>query len=313
MNVPQEPVSPVERAMPRVIPAREPARPPAPQPPRGRHPLVKVAAATVAAGALAAGLVALDGSGGERSAESYRPADYSKAADTGMGSQIAAHEGVHGGPRPRLALNDQTLGHDVSGHQGAVDWPKAAATGAKFTYVKATEGTGFVSGQFGQQYNGAHAAGIIRGAYHFARPDVSSGAAQANYFIANGGGWRKDGRTLPGALDVEYNPYGDACYGMSPAAMTAWIKDFTATYLARTGRSSLIYTSTSWWQRCTGNNGGFGNTNPLWLARYAPQIGPLPAGWDKQSIWQFANAGSLPGDQNYYNGPMGRVEALARG
>nr|WP_184784435.1 GH25 family lysozyme [Amycolatopsis jiangsuensis] len=240
-------------------------------------------------------------------------ADYSKAAGNYAGSQIALHEGVAGSPaRADLAVA-QTLGHDVSGHQGAVDWKKAAGSGAQFAYVKATEGTGFVSPQFAQQYNGAHDAGLIRGAYHFARPDISGGAEQAAYFIAHGGGWGGDGTTLPGAVDLEYNPYGDACYGKSPADLTAWIDDFARTYLAKEHRSTVIYTSTSWWKRCTGNTAKFGDTNPLWLARYASEIGELPAGWDKQSIWQFASTGGLPGDQNYYNGPFGRVQALARG
>ncbi|MGW4521866.1 lysozyme [Amycolatopsis sp. NPDC004378] len=238
-------------------------------------------------------------------------ADYSRADTNFAGTQIALHEGVHGTARAEPA--GQTLGHDVSGHQGAVDWAAAAGGGARFTYVKATEGTGFVNPQYAQQYDGAHAAGLIRGAYHFARPDVSGGAEQAEYFIAHGGGWRSDGKTLPGALDIEYNPYGDVCYGKNPADMTAWIKDFTRTYLAKVKRSALIYTSTAWWKQCTGNANGFGDTNPLWLARYAPEIGELPAGWDKQSIWQFARSGGLPGDQNYYNGPFGRVVALAGG
>jgi GH25 family lysozyme M1 (1,4-beta-N-acetylmuramidase) len=242
-------------------------------------------------------------------------ADYSQAAGNYAGSQIEAHEGVHGGPDTARAdvTGDQTLGHDVSGHTGPVDWAAASGSGARFTYVKATEGTGFVNPQFGGQYSGAHAAGIIRGAYHFARPDVSTGAQQAEYFIANGGGWNGDGKTLPGAVDLEYNPYGDSCYGKNPADMTNWIADFTSTYLAKEKRSALIYTSTAWWKLCTGNTSRFGNTDPLWLARYAPQVGELPAGWDKQSIWQFSRSGSLPGDQNYYNGPMGRVEALAAG
>ncbi|MDT7725721.1 MAG: hypothetical protein QOI21_2297 [Actinomycetota bacterium] len=242
-------------------------------------------------------------------------ADYSLAGDNYAGSQIALREGVHGSPldaraEPQVA---QTLGNDVSGHQGPVDWLLVTGAGAKFAFVKATEGTGFVNPQYNQQYEGAHDNGLIRGAYHFARPDVSGGAEQADYFIANGGGWRADGKTLPGALDVEYNPYGDACYGKDAAAMSAWIGDFARTYLAKTGRSSLIYTSTSWWKLCTGNNSTFGNTNPLWLARYAPAIGELPAGWEKQSIWQFADKGGMPGDQNYYNGPIERVQALANG
>jgi GH25 family lysozyme M1 (1,4-beta-N-acetylmuramidase) len=270
-------------------------------------------------GALVVG--ALPGNDDAESAESiayskltYKAdADYRLADQTFAGSRIAAVEGVHGAPPAgRYLQTDQTLGHDVSGHQGPVDWRAAADAGAKFVFVKATEGTGFISPQFDQQYNGAHDAGIIRGTYHFARPDVSDGASQANYFIDHGGGWSNDGKTLPGALDMEYNPYGDTCYGLDPATMTAWIKDFTKTYLARVGRSALIYTSTRWWKQCTGNSPAFGNTNPLWLARYAPDIGELPAGWDKQSIWQFANSGNLPGDQNYYNGPIARVQALAK-
>jgi hypothetical protein len=45
----------------------------------------------------------------------------------------------------------------------------------------------FKSDTFSNQYTGATNAGIIRGAYHFAHPDSSTGAAQANFFLANGG------------------------------------------------------------------------------------------------------------------------------
>nr|WP_307849416.1 lysozyme [Qaidamihabitans albus] len=241
-------------------------------------------------------------------------ADYTGAEERSAGSQIALHEGVHGKPPTgRYAPAEQTLGHDVSGWQSDVDWPKASAAGAKFVYVKATEGTGFTSDKFAQQYNGSYRAGLVRGAYHFARPDVSGGAAQADYFIENGGGWSPDGKTLPGALDIEYNPYGETCYGKDPAAMTAWIKDFSDTYAERTGRAPVIYTSTSWWEKCTGNSAEFGGANPLWLARYAPEIGPLPAGWATQTIWQFADSGELPGDQNYFNGNRERIGKLAGG
>jgi len=40
---------------------------------------------------------------------------------------------------------------------------------------------------FSSQYTGATNVGLIRGPYHFATPDTSSGAAQANYFLAHGG------------------------------------------------------------------------------------------------------------------------------
>ena len=97
----------------------------------------------------------------------------------------------------RRAAAGHTLGMDVSGHQGSVDWAAAWSAGARFAYSKATEGTGYTNPYFAQQYNGAYHVGMIRGAYHFALPDRSTGTAQADYFIRHGGGWSTDGRTLP--------------------------------------------------------------------------------------------------------------------
>lgn len=205
------------------------------------------------------------------------------------------------------------LGLDVSGHQGPVDWDAVRAKGATFAYVKATEGTGFKNPQFSQQYSGSYRVGLIRGSYHFALPDRSTGAAQANYFVDNGGGWSADGKTLPGALDIEYNPYGETCYGLDHGKMVNWIRDFSNTYQQRTGRYPVIYTTTNWWRTCTGNNPSFGQTNPLWLARYAADPGVRPAGWHFHTFWQFNNKGVFPGDQNEFNGSLERLKVFATG
>jgi len=229
--------------------------------------------------------------------------------DDVAGSMIRQIEGVEDDlPFPTAVA--QTPGMDVSSHQGNVNWAGARANGARFAYVKATEGTTYRNPFFAQQYNGSYNAGIIRGAYHFALPNVSSGATQANFFVSHGGGWSNDGRTLPPALDMEYNPYGSSCYGKSHAGMVAWIHDFVNTVKARTGRYPTIYTSTSWWTLCTGNNGSFGN-NPLWIPRYGSSVGALPASWQYQTIWQYADHGTFPGDQNRFNGDFSRVQAFA--
>ena len=49
------------------------------------------------------------------------------------------------------------------------------------------------------------------------------------------GGWSSDGITLPGALDIEYAPSGNECYGLSQSAMVSWIKDFSNTYHSSVG------------------------------------------------------------------------------
>ncbi len=191
-----------------------------------------------------------------------------------MGQGVIEHDGQGGLPRDSRVV--QTEGVDVSSHQGNVAWGTLWNSGVKWAYVKATEGTYYKNTSFAQQYNGSYNIGMIRGAYHFATPNTTSGAAQANYFVDNGGGWSRDGKTLPGVLDIEWNPYGAQCYGLSQAGMVNWIRDFTTTYRARTGRDAVIYTATSWWKDCTGNNAGFGATNPLWVARYNTTVGELP-------------------------------------
>lgn len=215
------------------------------------------------------------------------------------------------GAAPAGAAPAGLPGMDVSSHQGNVNWSAAWSNGARFAYVKATEGTGYTNPYFAQQYNGSYNVGMIRGSYHFALPDRSSGATQANYFVDHGGGWSKDGKTLPGALDIEYNPYGSTCYGLTQSGMRSWISSFVNQYYSRTGRWATIYTTTDWWTTCTGNYSGFASTNPLWIARYSSTVGTLPAGWSTYSFWQWASSGTFPGDQDVWNGTWDRLKVLA--
>jgi GH25 family lysozyme M1 (1,4-beta-N-acetylmuramidase) len=201
-------------------------------------------------------------------------------------------------------------GMDVASWQRTVDWKSWKAKGKSFAYVKATEGTSYTNPYFSSQYTGSANVGMTRGAYHFGIPNGKSGSAQASYFVAHGGGWSRDGRTLPGVLDVEYNPYGSTCYGLSQASMVSWIKSFTTRYKALTSRDAVIYTTTDWWTRCTGNSKSFNRTNPLWIARYASSVGTLPGGWTFYTFWQYT---SSPLDQDRFSGARSRLTVLANG
>ncbi|WP_405782681.1 lysozyme [Streptomyces sp. NBC_00859] len=236
----------------------------------------------------------------------------SHPGDDFAGSQILRHEGTSKSGVTLTPVRG-TEGADVSSHQGSVAWASLRKSGVRFTYIKATESTSYKNPSFTQQYNGSYKAGIIRGSYHFATPNTSSGAVQARYFVAHGGGWSKDGKTLPGALDMEYNPYGATCYGLSRQGMVNWVRDFARTYKAKTGRDVVLYTSTSWWKTCTGNNSGFSRTNPLWVPHYGSTVGALPAGWKYQTVWQYTSKGATVGDHNRFNGSLARLKALANG
>ena len=84
------------------------------------------------------------------------------AADHEMGASIRAHEGVSGQPRAAA----QTAGLDVSHYQGTINWATVKSLGAKFAYIKATEGTTYHDPMFSTNYLQAYNQGIIRGAYH---------------------------------------------------------------------------------------------------------------------------------------------------
>ncbi len=204
-------------------------------------------------------------------------------------------------------------GVDVSGYQGSVNWATVAASGARFAYVKATEGTYYTAAaSFAQQYVGSYNAGLIRGAYHFAIPDNSTGAAQADYFVAHGGGWSADGRTLPGMLDIEFNPYGAECYGLTQAQMAAWVASFDAEYQTLTGRPPLLYTNAKWWNACTGGS-SVALGDPLAVALYGANPFPLPAGWPLYTIWQYTDHNTLGIDGDSFNGSVAGLASLALG
>jgi GH25 family lysozyme M1 (1,4-beta-N-acetylmuramidase) len=208
-------------------------------------------------------------------------------------------------------------GIDVSSWQGTVDWVKVAKN-AKFAYVKATEGTTYLSATFAAQYSGAKAAGLFAGAYAFARPNTPA-VAQADYFLDHAN-VAADGKTLAPMLDLEWPyklngayvaPY--PCYGLSATAMVAWIRAFVAEVRRRTGSATLIYTTANWWNQCTGSTTTFAD-QPLNVASFSstPPTA-LPTSWSSWSVWQYAASGALPGDQDVFNGTLTQLKGMTVG
>ncbi|WP_274916371.1 GH25 family lysozyme [Streptomyces sp. WZ-12] len=210
------------------------------------------------------------------------------------------------------AADGRPLGHDVSSYQKRIDWRAARAKGARFVYVKATESDGYRNPSFSAQYSGSRAAGLLHGAYHFAVPSASSGTRQARFFLRHGGHGKRDGWTLPPALDIEHNPYDgkQPCFGLSSAALVRWIRAFSDEVRRGTGRRPVIYTTARWWDRCTGRSRAFGGDHPLWLADYSGAA-RTPAGWSSPSILQYAARGPLPGDQDRWNGTLAQLKKFA--
>ncbi|RBA11791.1 lysozyme [Fusarium proliferatum] len=203
-------------------------------------------------------------------------------------------------------------GFDISHYQSSVDFGAAYSQGARFVIIKASEGTTVQDTLYSQHVAGAKAAGLLYGAYHFARPGSSTGTAEASYFLENGGSWTSGGGNLPGMLDLENNPSGAQCYGLSTSEIITWIGQFVDTYLSSTGRYPMIYTTANWWTACTGNTKQYSSC-PLVLARYNTAPGTVPGGWSAQTIWQNSDSYTYGGDSDVFNGDQSALVALASG
>ncbi|KAG2138808.1 hypothetical protein BD769DRAFT_1600895 [Suillus cothurnatus] len=77
-------------------------------------------------------------------------------------------------------------------HYKALTFPATSPENVKttvsaFIYIKTNKGTGYVFPSSSNQYISTSNAGLIRGDYHFAHPNLSSGTIQANYVLTHGG------------------------------------------------------------------------------------------------------------------------------
>ncbi|CAO5232039.1 GH25 family lysozyme [Frankia sp. AgKG'84/4] len=186
-------------------------------------------------------------------------------------------------------------GVDVASWQhpggGPINWNAARASGLSFALIKATEGTAYTNPFFAADRAAATRAGLIVGAYHYARPTaaISTAVEQARRFIAVTGLTRTAGHLAP-ALDLEDNG------GLDPAALAAWVHAFLEEVESETGRTPILYTYRSFWTDQMGDSHDF-TKYPIWFAIYNNQATPgvLPGGWPNWALWQYTSGGTVPG------------------
>ena len=198
-------------------------------------------------------------------------------------------------------------GMDVSHYDGTIDWAMAKASGIEFAFIKATENTTFVDPEFATNWKNAGAAGVIRGAYHFFRPEVDA-VAQADFFVATAGvPTRGD---LPLALDLE----------VTDNVAGATVADDARTFLARvqetTGRVPVVYTSARVWSELLGSPAATGFSDvALWDANWTTSCPTIPPAWMTWTFWQNSATGTVPGisgmgnvDLDQFNGSLAALQ-----
>jgi lysozyme len=165
-------------------------------------------------------------------------------------------------------------GIDVSKYQGAIDWKAVADSGVKFVWIKATEGGDRSDEKFTANWDGAKAAGIPHGAYHFVYW-CRAPMEEMTWFEQNAP--VEDGE-LPPVLDVEATPTSKTCRihlerESTVASMKVMLEEMERHY----GRRPIIYTSVDFYEAIL-SDGAFSDY-PIWVrsTKHHPAV-KYPAG-----------------------------------
>jgi lysozyme len=204
---------------------------------------------------------------------------------------------------PHAAKHTYLKGVDVHHGDGHVNWSKVKAAGVSFAFAKATEGKTYTDPRFSANWADMKAAGLVRGAYHYARPEKDA-VAQAQRFYDVVQPTHGD---LPLVLDLEKS------FGKKPADVWQWAQDFLAKIESLTGQPAIFYSYGYYWHDDMGNPTD--NLDcPLWLADYRshPQV---PKAWKTWTFWQYTGKGTVAGvdhrvDRNYFQGTLSQLNAL---
>ena len=212
-------------------------------------------------------------------------------------------------------------GVDVASYQhpgGApINWGKVKAAGHSYAFVKATESTTYTNPYFAQDWSGAAAAGLYRGAYHYARPakPFTTAIDQARYFVSRAG-------SETGPLDIGPVLDLEETGALTSTDLATWTRTWLAEVTRLTGKAPIIYTGFYFWRDKVGSPADLASSSRLWLASYpsdpnSTTFQPLvPAGWSRWTFWQYRSDGTVPGipwrvDMNRYCCDLSSLAALA--
>ena len=208
-----------------------------------------------------------------------------------------------------IITNAQTiLGIDISHHQGTINWSQVYNDGKVFAFVKATEGFTYDDPLFSSNMTNGNNAGVVMGAYHFARPDNNSAHNEATHFVNVAGSYIGQG-FLPPVLDLENpNSSTDLQQLFTSAQLTNWVQIWMTEVENATGVRPIIYTNRNFAQYLQSSL----NTYDIWIARpgTSPTTDPGDMGyWTTWQFKQYSWYGSVAGisgnvDLDSFNGTI---------
>jgi lysozyme len=206
-------------------------------------------------------------------------------------------------PEGHSPLGNTILGIDVSKYQRKINWEKVRDNDVSFAFIKATEGVKLKDSQFERNWEGTHQVGIIRGAYHFYRPNVAPGE-QARNFIETVVLQPGD---LPPVLDIEVR-------GRQPLNhLRGDLKEWLVLVERAYGVKPIIYTGYSFYKDYLE---GYFDEYPLWIAHYnVKELKMQRTERAQLSFWQHTDQGVIDGikgpvDCNIFYGSKQEIRKL---
>ncbi|RZJ66098.1 MAG: glycoside hydrolase family 25 protein [Flavobacterium sp.] len=196
------------------------------------------------------------------------------------------------------------IGFDVSEYQGEINWAKVDSVEGlyplDFVMIRATAGKNKVDACFKENWKGAKQRNLIRGAYHYYRPNENS-LEQAAHFILN---VRLKNGDLPPVLDIEKIPENQSMDSLM-VGLHRWLNAVEKYY----GVQPIIYSGQKYYDDFLADEfEGY----VFWIANYNFFVEEIDEEW---MFWQFTESASIEGvpgpvDVNIYNGPRARLEYL---
>lgn len=198
-------------------------------------------------------------------------------------------------------------GFDRYEYTPKIDYAQAKKEGYAFVIHKATEGATFHDPTFETEYKASQQAGLIPGAYCFARPKTSKALDEWNAYataVSHVGGF-VDG-VLPPILDLE-----DTETGFTAAEMQAWVKQWLTLAKEKSGKTPILYSYAPFIEEYGLHT--LSSLCHLWIAAYGTNT-PSLGGFPSYSFWQYSDKGTVDGktpiDLDEWGGTQAELEAF---
>lgn len=200
--------------------------------------------------------------------------------------------------------DNKVFGIDVSTYQEEIDWQQVNTINDQFpvdfVFIRATMGEKSVDDKFSRNWSKIENRAMLRGAYHYFRPNENS-VKQAKNFIRQ---VKLHPGDLPPVLDIEEHPRQQSMDSLK-IGLKRWLDEVEAHYKVK----PILYSGDKFYSDFLERE--FSHYT-LWIANYNFWIESPKQHW---TFWQFSEKGTVTGirgnvDLNIYNGKIEELEKL---